>query len=440
MNINKIVFAILWAIIIFLIAMLVTQLNRWVQPSQTQVQRWDFNIWILDENIADFQKIVSDFKENFPDYANTTIWVETFSDKNLYYDTIISALWAWIAPDIFMLSNAEFSPLSNFISAVSPEVLSPSDFRRDFHPVFADDLIVRSEDNIDFLSWVPVWYQVPALFYNRRNFPRSSELLDWGRLNIEMLSLAEKWDTIPLALGDGATITRSDWIINSFLAQEWVKALSETQNTHTRQAFSQYRSWWMIGTQNYMDLIKKTQWDTDIEYFAEWRVAAMLGYPKDLKRIAEIGYQSNMLFVTPFPLSEWKTDAVAIDYDYFVVQKNTSNITLAENFLWYLASEKWQRMFAEIFPHYLPAHSWLAVEFEEQKVHPNFNVVYRNFLSSPTELISYSVENREMYKNWLETILQSENWFDTAFQSLKARILCSTKKYRDFTDISIQCR
>lgn len=440
MNINKIVFAILWAVIVFLIAMLVTQLNRWVQPSQSQVQRWDFNIWILDENVADFQKIVSNFKENFPDYVNTTIWVETFSDKNLYYETIVSALWAWIAPDIFMLSNAEFSPLSNFISAISPESVSPSDFRRDFHPVFADDLIVRSEDNIDFLSWVPVWYQVPALFYNRRNFPRSSELLDWGRLNIEMLSLAEKWDTIPLALGDGVTITRSNWIINSFLAQEWVKTLSETQNTHTRQAFSQYRSWWMIGLQNYMDLIKKTQWNTDIEYFSEWRVAAMLGYPKDLKRIAEIGYQSNMLFVTPFPRSEWKSDAVAIDYDYFVIQKNTSNITLAEDFMSYLASDNWQRMFSEVFPHYLPAHSWLAVEFEEQKVHPSFNIVYRNFLSPQTELISYSVENREIYKNWLETILQSENWFDTAFQGLKARILCSVKKYRDFTDISIQCR
>lgn len=434
------VFAILGAVILFLIAMLVVQLNRWVQPSQTQVQRWDFNIWIVDENVADFQKIVSDFKENFPDYANTTIGVETFSDKNLYDTTLISALWAWIAPDIFMLSNAEFSPLSNFISAISPEAVSPSDFRRDFHPVFADDLIVQSEDGVDFLAWVPLWYQVPALFYNRRNFPRSSELLDWGRFNLEMLSLTDRANIIPLAIGDGLSITRSDWIVNSFLAQEWVRNISETQNTHTRQALNQYRSLWMLGSQSYIDLIKNNLSQTDIDYFTEWTVAAMVWYPKDLKKIAEIGYQSNMLFVTPFPRSEWKSDAVAIDYEYFVIQKNTSNMTLAENFLSYLASERWQRMYAEVFPHYLPAHSWLALEFEEWKVHPSFNVVYRNFLWPETELISYNVENRYIYKDGLKTLLDRESWFDIAFQDLKSRILCAVKKYRDFTDISTDCR
>ncbi|MCH8519012.1 extracellular solute-binding protein [Candidatus Gracilibacteria bacterium] len=441
MNINKIVFAVLGAIIVFLIVMLVIQLNRGASPNQVQRQGGDFNIWILEESRSNFEKIIRDFKDAFPKYSNTSIGIESFQDRNVYHKSITSALGLGIAPDIFMLNNTEFSPLQNHINGIAPSVVSPSDFRRDFHPVFADDLIVRiEEESLDILAGVPVGYQTPALFYNRRNFPRSSELLDWGRLNIEMLSVAERGNIIPIALGDGTTITRAEGIIQSFLAQEGVSNINEVQNTHTRQAFSQYRSLGLIGTQNYIELTSNSFGDTDIDYFTQGSVAAMIGYPKDLMTIADIGYQSNMLFVTPFPVSEGNKNAIAIDYDYFVIQKNTGNLTLAEDFMSYLVSERGQREFIEHFSHYIPAHSGLAIELEENNVHPSFNVVYRNFISDQTELVSFNVLSHEMFSRGLRDILNRENGFDSSFQVLKGRIICSVRKFRDFENLSTMCR
>ena len=442
MSVNKIVFIILWAIIVLLIIMLVIQLNRGTTQNQPRIQRWDFNIWILKEDKSEFENIIRDFKSAFPRYSNTRIHVESFDDRWTYETTIMSAIWSWVAPDIFMLNNTEYSPLMNHIIGIDSGVVSVNDFRRDFHPVFSDDLIFHAESlNIDALLWIPVWYQVPALFYNRRNFPRSSELLDWSRFNMEMLSVAERWEIIPLAIWDGTSVTRINSIVQSFLAHEWVTDLDNVQNPHTRQALNQYKSLWLIGSRNYIDLVSSQSIrKTDIEHFTNGDVASMIGYPRDLLKISDIWYQSNMFFVTPFPFSEWKDNAVAIDYDYFVIQRNTWNPDLAEDFLSYLASERGQRKFIEHFPHNIPARSWFAIEIEEQRVHPGFNVIYKNFISDQNELISFNIHNKQMFSRGIRSILEEENWFSLWFQILKSNILCSVKKYRDFENLSTPCR
>lgn len=439
MNTNKIIFAILGAVILLLIIMLVIQLNRSTTPAQVERQSWDFNIWILDEDRSDFENIIRDFKDEYTRYSNTNIGIESFSDRETYSKSIISALGAWIAPDIFLLNNREFSPLQNHINAISPSAVSPNDFRRDFHPIFSEDLIVDIEGT-DALIWVPVWYQVPALYYNRRNFPRSSELTDWGRFSVEMESAAQRSNTPPIALWVGTTISRNTAIFLSFLAQEWVWDIEDVQNTHTRQVMSLYRSLWLIGDETYIELAWSSNWVGDIEHFATWNVASILAYPRDIKKIADIWFQSNMLFVSPFPLSEWKRDAIAIDYDYFVMQRNTSNVGLAEDFMSYIASDRGQELFMELFPHQMPAHSWIAIDLEEREIHPSFNVIQRNFLRDQTELVSFWVWNNSQFSKELTHILDRENGFDSSFQILKSHILCALEKYRDFQNLSTSCR
>ena len=439
MNINKIVFAVLGVIILILIIMLVIQLNRGTTSTQTVRQSWDFNIWITGKSTSKFEDVINDFKDAYSRYANVRIGLESFSDPQIYTKTITSALWAGIAPDIFLLNNREFSPLQNYISGIDPTSVNPNDFRRDFHPVFSEDLITRANDS-DVLIWIPAWFQVPALVYNRRNYPRSSELWDWWRLTVEMQSSAERSGIPPLAIWVGSTITRNSWIILSLLAQEWVWEIDEVQNTHTRQAFNRYRSLWLIGNETYIELVRNDTLSSDIERFARWEVASALVYPKDIARIADIWFQSNMLFVSPFPLSEWKRDAIAIDYDYFVIQKNTWNIQLAKDFMAYIASDRGQRVLAETFPDYISAHSWLALEFAEKAVHPWFNVIQRNFLRDQTELISFWVWSNDVFENGLQDILDRENAFDSWFQILKSRISCILGKYQDFENLSSACR
>ena len=432
MNTNKIIFAVLGSIILFLIIMLVLQLNRGTEPRQAEKQGWDFNIWTLDEERASFDRLIADFKDEFTRYANTNIGIETFSDRTLYEQTIISSLWAWNAPDIFLLNNKDTSPLENHVIGISPSVVSPNDFRRDFYPVFSEDLVLNIEKT-DFLKWIPVWFQVPALYYNRRNFPRPSELGDWGRLGIEMESMAQRSNIPPLALGVGSGITRNSSTVLSFLTQEWVWDIEEVQNTHTRQVMSQYRALWLIWNQTYIELAWDNPELSDIELFARWDVASILAYPRDIKTIADIWFSSNMLFVSPFPLSEWKRDSVAIDYDYYVIQKNTSNLQLAEDFMSYLASRRWQEMYWELFPHQIPAQPSLAIERAEEKIHPRFNVIQRNFLRDQTELISFWVWNTLVFESTLQEILDSENRFDSRFQLLKSRISCMPVSYTHLT-------
>lgn len=438
MNINKIVFAVLGAIILILIVMLVIQLNKSTTPVQSERQSGDFSIWLLWDSSPKIDAVIRDFKEVHNRYRNVNIWVEFFSDRDVYTQTIVSALWAGIAPDIFLLNNREFSPLENFILGLDPTVVAPNTLRRDFHTVFADDLIVKVEDT-DVLKGIPVWFQVPWLYYSRRHFPRSSELQDWWRFTWEMQATAQRSNIAPIALWVSSGIWRLTNIVLSFLSQEGAVSLQEVQSWNTRQVFNQFITLWLLGDRSYVDITKNKN-TTDIENFTSWEVASILAYPRDIIQIADIWFQSNMLFVSPFPLSEWKTDAIAIDYDYFVIQKNTWNLSLAEDFISYLASERWQRAYIEQFPEQLPAHSSVAIDLKNQAIHPSFNITQWDFLRDQSELVSFSVGNYGVFESWLREILENDAWRDTAFQALKNKIACYLDKYQNFQNFSRSCR
>ena len=70
----------------------------------------------------------------------------------------------------------------------------------------------------------------------------------------------------------------------------------------------------------------------------------------------------------------------------------------------YLASERGQRKFIEYFPHNIPALSSLAIELEEQRIHSGFNVIYKNFISDRSDLVSFNVHNKEMFSNGIRSI------------------------------------
>lgn len=440
MNTNKIIFAVLGWIILFLIIMLVMQLNSSTQPNQVQRQSGNFSVWILDQDINTFNRLIADFKDANPEFERVTMNIESFFDSSIYYDTIVSAIWSGTWPDVFLLNNKEYSPLSEHTIWINPSSLSPVDFRRNFHPVFWEDLIVWEwTTGRDFVRWVPTWYQVPVLVYDRRSFPRTSELSDWGRFTLEMSSSAERSSIAPLAIGDGTSVTRTESIFLSFLAQEWVSDISQTQNSHTRQAFAQYRSAGEIGTETYMSLARRNNQVSDIEHFTERKVSSVLIYPSDIQKIQDIGYNLNMMFASPFPRSEWKSNAVAINYNYFSIYQNTQYYNIAESFLTYLASERGQRKYIELFPYILPAHSVLALELENRNLDSGLNITYGNLIDSQTELISFDVWRNSLFSSGIRDILQRENWFDSSFQILKWYIMCALSKYRDFDNLSRGC-
>lgn len=76
-------------------------------------------------------------------------------------------------------------------------------------------------------------------------------------------------------------------------------------------------------------------------------------------------------------------------------------------------------------PHYIPAASSLLLEFQERKVHPSFNVVYKNFLHQDAELISFKAQSYEQYTQGLRNIFDGNSAYDTQFEKLRAQIICS---------------
>lgn len=439
MSPNKIVFAILGAIILGLIVMLALQLNRGPAVRSGGVSSsGDMSIWIIWESLWDFESYVTAFKKAYPQYENRRIQIESFENRSNYYDVLTASIVTGNAPDIFMLHNTETSPLKNQVLGIDPAKLSPSDFRLRFKPVFARDLIIESEDDssVEFLSWVPVWYQSLGLIYNRRYFLKPSELETWGKLSFELTDVQKRSNIVPLALWDGTSITQAPLILSNLLVQEGVENIATTSSSDARQAFAKYTNipaW-------YDDLALNSPSKTDIEFFTEGSVASMFGTPKDLARIADIGYQSSLLFVSPFPDSESGKSKQAISYEYFVISKDTNHLALAEDFLSYTASSEGQKTYLELFPANLPATTEGELELAEKKIIPKFNVVYKNFLKPEAELVSYRVEDKWAFDLWVRQIWDTRWNYESAFWALKARIVCQTNKYKTFENLSSPCQ
>ena len=92
MNKNKIIFAIIGAI--FLVVLILLALNlRSTEPTRTNVNTGEgFNIWLLQDEVEDFNEFLRKFKESNPQYANkTNINVESFSDYDSYFYSLVAA-------------------------------------------------------------------------------------------------------------------------------------------------------------------------------------------------------------------------------------------------------------------------------------------------------------------------------------------------------------
>lgn len=423
---------------------LVTNLNSPSWNTTTSPSSWDLNIWILHDDPSDFWEITAWFKSAFPQYASKSIAVESFDDRATYSNTLTSAIISGVAPDIFVQSNGEISAFENQIMWIDPSLVSPNDFRLRFKPVFGEDLIVSdSEDStVEFLKWVPAWYEALWIFYNRKYFLRPSEIINWSDFLKEVQSISDKYASIiPVALWNGSWITRAGEIISALFVLEWRDTLSEIDDTQTRQVLWMYSGFWeRNGDNRYNILSAPFEDDVDLDYFTQWDVAAMVWYPRDLLEIDKIGYQSSLLFATPFPKYIWSERKVSIDYNYFVINKDTALLDMSQDFLTYLALPEGQQIHSDTYPYYLSANSAIASDMSEKKILPWYNIVYKNFTSETDDLVSFNTGNKNMYNSFILPVLDLDSWQDAEFKKISSFITCSTTKQNTLLNLSSPCR
>jgi len=444
MNKNKIIFAVIAAAILWLIILLVTWLNKANPATTNKTVAWDFSIWILHDDEWDFSKLISWFKAAFPSYSGKNIVVESFSDRVTYTNALTSSIISGLGPDIFMQSNGEISAFENQIAWVNPSIVSPNDFRLQFHPIFWDDLVVTDPNDpaVEFLKWIPAWYETLWIFYNRKYFLRPSGIENWSGFLREVQGISDKFSNIiPVAMWNGSWVSRAAEIITTLLALEGQESLLETENNQVRQVLGMYNGFWQSnGDNRYNILSTPFEENSDIDYFTSGDVAAMIWYPRDLLAIDRIWYQSSFLFAAPFPKYVGSDKKVSIDYNYFVINKDTPFTDLSQDFMAYLASDQWQQLYSDTYPYYLSPNVLVSSTMAEKKILPGYNIVYKNFIWDIDELVSFDLGSKNIFSQAIIPILDMDSWYDSEFNKMSSYITCWVTKQNTLLNLSSPCK
>lgn len=425
MNKNKIIFAIIWILVLGSIFWGISLLNSsWNTSNRPRLSTEDFNIWTynLDKNKLD--EIVKDFKKTNSAYENKNIVVENFSDFKDYEDTLLSAIAQWKAPDVFLLNNFEKSYLENQTVWINPTLINPNDFRKNYKTFFWDDLILQTPNwswqTIDFVTWVPIWYETLWIFYNKRFGIKSTDLESWAWVSTVVSNIKERnSDIIPLWMWNGSTVDNSEDIITQFFMlswDSWVNSFDKVTDVWFKEAFSTYFSYADETDTNWYDkkyYDMKKDWKTNVELFSEWEIAMIIGYPSLINKIDWKWFNKSFLFAEPFPhyfSSKWKT---LVRYNYFVVNKDTKDETLAFDFLKYLSTEKWAKNFLDKFTYLIPALVTMEQDKLWERIHDSYNLVLWDF-----------------YKQWDESLLSSfDKWITSLYDTEMIKVLDDTMTY-----------
>ena len=443
MTTNKIIFIVLAAII----GIIILFVTFTVRSGDWKVERkapGDVSVWIQYDDPTVFSRYIEGFKEANPSYKSKNILIESFSDNDLYTKSFISALVDGQAPDLFVLSNESASPIENQALGIDPNIVSPNDFRQRFHTRFSDDLIITDEadESVEFLKGVPLWYELPVVFYSRKYFLRPSELETWWDFAKEVKSISEKHSKIvPFALGNTAWVRRFADIIKALFVLEDTQNIYDLKSNHVQSAFWLYESYYQKnGDNGFAILSDERSKRTDINFFTEGEAAAMIGFPRDLIDINEIGFQKSFLFAAPFPQYLWWEKRVPISYNYLAVNKDSPERETAYALMAYIYSQEWQQAYINTFPYYLSPELSVAEEIKEKKVLPQYNIVYKNFVDADMSLVSYDLGDRSEFEKYLEKSLAL--WWSNAiseFTASRENIVCRTTKYTTLLNLSSPC-
>lgn len=452
MNKNKIIFWVLWAIIIGLILWGVSILNKQTntRPTNTQAITSDFSIWIVGDNKTKFEAVVNDFKEKNPTYKNAQIKVESFPSYEEYYTTLQAAFVAGKYPDVFVLNNNEEPIFLEQVEWVNPADFDPNNFRKGFAQFFGDDLIKSTpvdtadgQKNVEFLIGVPVGYETLWVFYNRK-FAQAKDVANWAAINSVMTSIKEdNPDVVPVWLGNGLTVPYAADILTQFFMLDGLTNLKDTTGNKMKQGLDSYAILWdSSGDNGYNTLFDEMKEDnkTSLDAFSKEEVAMVFGYPRMIEEINKRGIKKGFLGASPFPNYYNASGRILVNYNYFVINRNSRSIALARAFVLYLWSEAGEKAFLKQFPYYLPAHIALETDFLWEKIHTEYNITLKDFLRSDSVRTSYNKGNKVMYDALISEVLDDEKEYQRRFERAKNYILCQTNKITKLENLSTSCQ
>jgi len=442
MNNKKIIFlAILWVIVFIIITVIIIWTTWNNNKKNTSIVSNNFKIWILDDSIEDFNLFLEEFKKD-SGLSNITVIVESFSDYSEYNKALASAIIKWEAPDLYMLNNNEKSIFLENAIWIDPSIISPDDLRTYFKPFFGDDLImsVWEEEKTEFVVWVPFGFETMWLYYNFKRVNDVKKLWSFPKLQevISDFNDNKPWYTA-LWIWLWTTVENSEDIITQFIMSSWIKNISLLWSAEINSSFSEYfdyASW----DNNYIkdhDILSKSS-KSNLDYFIDWNISMVFGYPRMLNKIAEVWFSKNFLRVTNFPdfINESET---LVNYNYFVLNKNSINKDLAYTFLSYLFSEDWEKSYIENLKHYIPARISVYSELKDNDIHDDFYIKLKHFYNSEAVYSSFNKWIKELYDRDISLIIDSEASYLEKVLSFVWTLKCKSSKIINLENLSTSC-
>jgi len=443
MNKKKLIFLALlgfFVIIIIIVAVLMAKNTDKNNKSTTKTE--DFTIWILEDSKDDFNVFLDDFKSD-TDNQNLIANIETFSNYEEYNMALSSAIVKGQAPDLYMLNNNEKSIFLENATGLDPEILSPDILRKYFYSFFWDDLIYSSgekEEKTEFLVWVPFGFETLWLYFNPDIFRDVKKLKSFPEIeNLIEEFHQKKPESTALWIGKWLTVSNVANIFIQFLMSEWVNNLEDVNSSNIKKVFTEYFSYnsWNNGYIKADNILRK-QWKTNVDFFIDWKIAMIFGFPRLLNEIDDKWLWKRKIRAVIFPDFINESNRM-VNYNYFVLNKDSKNNDMAYEILKYMFSEKGEKAYLNNFKYYLPARISLYADLKDREVNENFYVKLKDFYNSEAIYSSFDKWLKPIFDKEIINLLDDEvNYLKRAWDFISS-LKCKTLKVIKLENLSNIC-
>lgn len=443
MNKKKIIFLTILGFFI-LVVVLIVSLMWWKDDNNNEKLNQPNNlvIWILDDSVNNFSTIIDEYK-NISWNKNFTATVESFSNYSEYNKALSSAIIQWKAPDLYMLNNNEKSVFLENATWIDPSIISADELREYFRWFFWTDLILSSwewEDKTEFLVWIPFWFETLWLYYNAKRVNDLKKLENFQTIEQVITDFKEnKPGYTALWIWRGTTVVNSEDIISQFIMWSWIKNVWNLNGSKINTSLSEYFNY-SGGDNNYIrneSILKKSS-RTNLDYFVDGKIAMIFGYPRLLNEISELWFPKATLRVTNFP--EFVNDSEKlVNYNYFVLNKNSENIDWAYSFLKFIFSEEWEKTYLKAYKHYLPARISLYSDLKDEIINDAFFIKKKHFYNSEAIYSSFDKWLKEVYDQKIKLLLDEEANYLWRMELLVSSLRCKVWKIVKLENLSQPC-
>lgn len=444
MNKNKIIFLIIGIILVVFFISIFLLLSKTWEIKKTS-STGDFTLWILQDDKNTFGNFLNEFKAQNTNYKNTVFTIVSFKSYEEYYHALVGAFLRWEAPDMFVVSNNDSQFFEKQISGIDPSVISPDDFRKNYDLVFSNDLIkktkVDEKNEVEFLLWIPLWYENLGVFYNFRE-TKGKKLSTWAYVNEVIRDIKDTSGKIWIGIWNGSSVYWVWDIISQFFLINDIKNIQEATGNNMKSSISNYVRFGDENQENrydtlFSDLISQNK--NNLDAFSRGDVQMIIWYPRLLEEIAKKWFNKNFLRAEVFPMNNENSWKLFINYNYFVINKNTSSYQTAQDLMVYFSSKEWQKKYLELFDYYMPSQLSLVNDRLEENIKDGYNLKYKDFYNSNLELTTFNKGTKTIYDSEVSSLLDAKLNSTELFEIFRKKVLCISDKTLSSENLEKSC-